>query len=111
MSELILDPSLMGELASQDQKSLSTNQKNTIQISWAQDENEIREAQQLRYKVFAEEMGAHLTSNYEKIDKDILDQYCDHLLIRDTETLKVIGTYRVLPPKRLDFIIRILSFI
>ena len=100
MSELILDPSLMSELASQDQKSFITNQKNTIQISWAQDENEIREAQQLRYKVFAEEMGAHLTSNYEKIDKDILDQYCDHLLIRDTETLKVIGTYRVLPPHK-----------
>jgi len=39
MSELILDPSLMSELASQDQKSFITNQKNTIQISWAQDEN------------------------------------------------------------------------
>jgi putative hemolysin len=39
-----------------------------------------------------------LPSNYDKVDKDILDQYCDHLLIRDTETLKVIGTYRVLPP-------------
>ena len=34
-------------------------------------------------------MGAHLPSNYEKVDKDVLDQYCDHLLIRDTETLKV----------------------
>ena len=100
MSELILDPSLISELEKQDQKSLNTLQKNPIQISWAKDENEVREAQQLRYKVFAEEMGAHLNSNHEKIDKDVLDQYCDHLLIRDTETLKVIGTYRVLPPHK-----------
>lgn len=100
MSELILDPTLISELGSQDQKSLNTLQKNPIQISWAKDENEVREAQQLRYKVFAEEMGAHLTASHEKIDQDILDQYCDHLLIRDAETLKVIGTYRVLPPHK-----------
>ena len=101
MSELTLDPALLNELAIQKQEYPSQNvQKDNIQISWAQSDNEVKEAQQLRYKVFAEEMGAHLPSNYEKIDKDVLDQYCDHLLIRDTETLKVIGTYRVLAPHK-----------
>ena len=102
MSELTLDPNLLSELATQNQEQLHShqNQKDAIQISWAQNDNEVKEAQQLRYKVFAEEMGAHLPSNYEKVDKDVLDQYCDHLLIRDTETLKVIGTYRILPPHK-----------
>ena len=90
MSELTLDPALLSELSTQNQEQLHShqNQKDAIQISWAQNDNEIKEAQQLRYKVFAEEMGAHLASNYEKVDKDVLDQYCDHLLIRDKETIK-----------------------
>ena len=102
MSELTLDPTLLSELSIQKQEHQTSqiNQKDGIQISWAQTDSEVREAQQLRYKVFAEEMGAHLPSSYDKIDKDVLDQYCDHLLIRDTETLKVIGTYRVLPPHK-----------
>ena len=102
MSELTLDPTLLNELSPQHQEEPRSHQihKDAIQISWAQNDNEVREAQQLRYKVFAEEMGAHLPSNHEKLDKDVLDQYCDHLLIRDTETLKVIGTYRVLPPHK-----------
>jgi putative hemolysin len=100
MSELILDPALISEITTQDQKKSSLSQKSPIHISWAQNENEVREAQQLRYKVFVEEMGAHLGTTHEKIDKDVLDQYCDHLLIRDNVTLKVIGTYRVLPPHK-----------
>lgn len=71
-----------------------------FQISWAASPNEIKEAQRLRYKVFAEEMGANLPSNPENLDIDEFDAYCDHLLIRDQETLKVVGTYRVLPPHK-----------
>ena len=59
MSELTLDPALLNELAIQKQEHPSQHiQKDNIQISWAQNDNEVREAQQLRYKVFAEEMGA-----------------------------------------------------
>lgn len=59
---------------------------------------EIEEAQRLRYKVFAEEMGASLVSAREGIDRDIFDSYCDHLLVRENDTYKVIGTCRILPP-------------
>ncbi|MBU3575766.1 GNAT family N-acetyltransferase [Polynucleobacter sp. UK-Mo-2m-Kol15] len=69
-------------------------------MSWASNANEIKEAQRLRYKVFAEEMGANLPSNPENLDIDEFDAYCDHLLIRDQESLKVVGTYRVLPPHK-----------
>jgi len=80
-----------------------------FQITWASNSNEIKEAQRLRYKVFAEEMGAHLAANSEGLDVDEFDAYCDHLLIRDQETLKVVGTYRVLPPHKAQEIGRLYS--
>ena len=71
-----------------------------LQISWAKDAGEIQEAQRLRFKVFAEEMGANLASQSEGLDVDEFDAYCDHLIIRDEDTLRVVGTYRVLPPHK-----------
>lgn len=79
---------------------LSKPKKVSFQIAWASNSNEIMEAQRLRYKVFAEEMGANLAKNNERLDVDEFDAYCDHLLIRDQDTLKVVGTYRVLPPHK-----------
>ena len=69
-----------------------------LTIGMARTESEIEEAQRLRYKVFAEEMGASLVSADEETDRDIFDSYCDHLLVRDNDNNKVIGTYRILPP-------------
>ena len=70
--------------------------------SIARSETEIIEAQQLRYKVFAEEMGARLPSTAEGIDCDIYDQYCEHLLVRETEENRVVGTYRMLTPNQAE---------
>lgn len=78
-------------------------------IEWASSANEMKEAQRLRYKVFAEEMGANLSKNDEGLDIDEFDAYCDHLLIRDQNTLKVVGTYRVLPPHKAQEIGRLYS--
>lgn len=71
-----------------------------LKISWAMDASEVKEAQRLRYKIFAEELGANLPKNEAGLDVDEFDAYCDHLLVRDSETLKVIGTYRVLAPHK-----------
>ena len=71
---------------------------NKLSLSMARTEAEIEEAQRLRYKVFGEEMGAKLASAHEGLDRDIFDDYCDHLLVRDNGNNKVIGTYRILPP-------------
>ena len=68
-----------------------------LQVAWARDDAALREAQHLRYRVFADEMGARLTGPH-GLDVDEFDAYCDHLLVRDLDTLKVVGTYRVLPP-------------
>lgn len=73
-----------------------------LTTSLAHSEAEILEAQRLRYKVFAEEMGANLPSASEGIDRDIFDKYCDHLLVRENDGGKVVGTYRILPPHQAE---------
>lgn len=83
--------------------------KPAYKIIWASTPGEVKEAQRLRYKVFAEEMGAHLPQNPDRLDIDEFDAYCDHLLIRDQDSLKVVGTYRVLPPHKAKEIGRLYS--
>jgi putative hemolysin len=68
-------------------------------VSLAVDDAEIREAQRLRHKVFAEEMGAHLPTILPDHDIDRFDPYCDHLLVRELERGEVVGTYRILSPE------------
>ncbi len=80
------------------QQNLSPSRPN-LQVSLARNPNEVKEAQRLRYKVFAEEMGARITGN-NGLDIDGFDAFCDHLLVRDTNTQQVIGTYRILSPKQ-----------
>lgn len=66
--------------------------------SLAHSEAEVLEAQRLRYKVFAEEMGANPPSAKEGIDRDIFDKYCEHLLVRESADNSVVGTFRILSP-------------
>ena len=72
--------------------------KSPIVVAWAQHQDEVREAQRLRYEVFANELGARLPVSLAQHDVDLFDDYCEHLLVRDGETKEVIGTYRVLTP-------------
>lgn len=72
-----------------------------LYLSLARNPEEVAEAQRLRYKVFAEEMGAELPKN-NGLDKDGFDEYCDHLLVRESGTHQVIGTYRILSPHQAD---------
>lgn len=69
-----------------------------IEVTWAQHQDEVRQAQRLRYTVFAGEMGARLSTNVPGHDVDLFDDYCEHLLVRDATTREVVGTYRVLTP-------------
>lgn len=69
-----------------------------IQVGWARHQDEVRQAQRLRYRVFAQEMGAVLSKTLPGHDIDLFDDYCEHLLVRDVDSQEVIGTYRVLTP-------------
>lgn len=72
--------------------------KPRLGVSIARDENEILAAQKLRWQVFSEEMGARLPSRVPGVDRDIYDPYCDHLIVRDEDSGRVVGTYRILSP-------------
>lgn len=69
-----------------------------IEVSWASHLDEVREAQRLRYQVFATEMGAQLATGLAGHDIDSFDDYCEHLLVRHVASGQVIGTYRLLTP-------------
>jgi putative hemolysin len=73
-----------------------SEKQHKLNVHLARAYSEIREAQRLRYRVFAEEMGARLSGGEDRIDEDLFDPYCDHLVVTDEETGDVLGTYRIL---------------
>lgn len=78
-----------------------------ISVRWATCEHDVRQAQRLRYLVFAEEMGARLNppaGTPAGLDADSFDPFCDHLMVSSVVRNcpgagKLIGTYRVLSPQ------------
>ncbi|MFI9201384.1 GNAT family N-acetyltransferase [Streptomyces sp. NPDC053048] len=68
-------------------------------LSLARGGHEVREAQRLRYRMFAEEAGRHLETPQPGHDIDGFDAYCDHLLARDARTGTLVGTCRLLTPE------------
>ena len=66
-------------------------------IHWAQSAAEIEEVQRLRFRVFSEELGVTLKGE-DGIDSDQFDGLSKHLYVRNTQTGKVIGTYRIITP-------------
>ena len=69
-----------------------------LTLSLVTNADELREVQRLRYKVFIEAMGLTTLENSDGLDQDEFDTHCDHLIVRDTKSLKIVGTYRVLGP-------------
>lgn len=69
-----------------------------LKVQWARHLDEVREAQRLRYSIFALEMGARLNTSVPGHDIDLFDDFCEHLLVRDEASGEVVGTYRLLTP-------------
>lgn len=72
-----------------------------LEVRLAKTAKDIDDAQDLRYQVFYEEMGAKATPEMAKLrrDFDAHDEFCDHLLLLDhTRKNKnpVVGTYRLI---------------
>lgn len=76
----------------------NTTANSRLTLSLATTREEVREVQRLRYRIFIESSGRSALMNDEGLDVDEFDAYCDHLIVRDTGTLKVVGTYRLLGP-------------
>ncbi|TCV83323.1 GNAT family N-acetyltransferase [Sulfurirhabdus autotrophica] len=84
----------------QQQTQFIQQEKQQLVLSYARTESEVREAQRLRYKIFAEEMQARLPGTDSRLDVDKYDAHCEHLLVRDAGTNEVVGTYRILTPSQ-----------
>lgn len=70
--------------------------KPELYVGLARDEEDVRAAQRLRYRVFAEEMQARLHSGVPGLDVDPFDRYCRHLIVRDRRDDEVVACMRVL---------------
>lgn len=70
----------------------------SLTVGLARNSSEVLEAQRLRHRIFAGEMGANLPSRTPGVDHDIYDPYCEHLIVRDRKSDEVVGTYRILGP-------------
>jgi putative hemolysin len=73
--------------------------RHKLSVGLAHSEREILEAQKLRYRIFAGELGANLPTRTPGVDRDIYDTYCEHLVVRDEDSGAVVGTYRILSPE------------
>ena len=67
-------------------------------VGLAQSDDELELIQRLRFEVFSAEYGAVLGQNHDGIDRDHFDPWCEHLMVRELGTERVVGTYRVLTP-------------
>ena len=79
-----------------------------LSVGLARSGADVEDALRLRFKVFAEELGARIDSE-DGLDRDSFDDWCDHLIVRDDDSLRVIGTYRILPPHRARHLGRLYS--
>lgn len=57
---------------------------------------DVERAMQLRYQVFAEELQARIHSPGPGLESDAFDAYCEHLLVEERDTGKLVGYTRLL---------------
>lgn len=72
------------------------NNSKRFKVRLAENADEIELCLRLRYRVFAQEMGAMLSTKEVGIDQDRFDEFCKHLMVFDNETGDVIATTRLL---------------
>lgn len=70
--------------------------KPRFEVSFARTAQEIRETQQLRYRIFAGELGAQIDGGEQGIDHDQYDRWCRHLMVRDSGSGQLIACTRIL---------------
>jgi putative hemolysin len=68
----------------------------TYRTRLATTDADLEAAQRLRFEVFNLELNEGLDSAYlSGLDRDRFDEVCDHLLVEETETGRIVGTYRL----------------
>ena len=69
-----------------------------LELAMVRTAEELEAVQRLRYTIFSEEMSAAFPGSGEGIDADQYDPWCEHLMVRESATRRIVGTYRLLTP-------------
>lgn len=69
-----------------------------LELAVARTAEELEGLQRLRFSVFSEEMDAVFPDDSNGLDADHYDPWCEHLMVREQATGRVVGTYRLLTP-------------
>jgi len=80
--------------------SLQTERAPRFTVSFATTPEEILETQQLRYRIFAGELGAQIDGGDAGIDTDNFDPHCRHLYVRDSASGRIVACTRILTDDR-----------
>lgn len=67
-------------------------------LGLARTNEELEAIQRLRYDIFTEEMNAVFPDAVDGLDSDRYDPWCEHLMVKEAATGRVVGTYRLLTP-------------
>jgi putative hemolysin len=96
MSETGAPPPVIETRVAERSDGRPTAAESSLYVERAASPQAVREAQRLRWQVFAEEKGARLSSPEHGYDIDPYDDYCIHILVRDRIRGIVVACARIL---------------
>lgn len=70
-----------------------------LALSLARSQDDIEALQRLRYRIFTDELQAVFPDAVDGRDIDRFDPWCQHFMVRESQSGRVVGTYRVLTPE------------
>ncbi|MCI0750148.1 MAG: GNAT family N-acetyltransferase [Nevskiales bacterium] len=77
-----------------------TSHNHRLVTTFAHNAQDLLEAQRLRYRVFAGELGARIKNGDTGVDADRYDPYCQHLLVREAHGGRIIACTRILTDRQ-----------
>lgn len=85
------------------------NRSQGFSVRLAATPEEVEMTQRLRYDVFAGEMGAHVQTAKPGVESDDFDPYCEHLLVQELSTGRIVASTRLLRRAQAEVIGRFYS--
>lgn len=76
--------------------SAELNRSQGFSVRLATTAAEVESTQRLRYDVFAREMGAQVQTSEPGVEWDAFDAHCEHLLVEELETSRIVASTRLL---------------
>ncbi|NYT76283.1 GNAT family N-acetyltransferase [Alcaligenaceae bacterium] len=68
-------------------------------VGLARTQQELEAVQKFRYDVFTHEMDVVFPNAHNGVDADHYDAWCEHVMVNELGTGRVVGTYRLLTPQ------------